>query len=88
VMDGLTATRAIRAYEAQHGRPATPVIAFTAHAFKEDIDKSLAAGCTAHLTKPIKKQALLAALAQATRHAGPAPLPDEAAEGPPADRQS
>ena len=64
VMDGLTATRAIRAHEQRHDLAATPIIAFTAHAFKEDIDKSLAAGCNGHLTKPIKKKALLAALAR------------------------
>ena len=43
-------------------RPNVPVIALTAHAIKEDMDKSIEAGCTAHLTKPIKKQTLLAAL--------------------------
>jgi len=36
----------------------------TAHAVKEDMERSLAAGCTAHLTKPIKKQVLLDALSE------------------------
>ncbi|MGE3774054.1 MAG: response regulator [Gammaproteobacteria bacterium] len=64
VMDGHAATRAIRDLEAATGLPPVPVIALTAHAVKEDMEKSLAAGCTAHLTKPIKKQVLLDALAE------------------------
>lgn len=62
VMDGYAATRAIRAWEREQQRPATPVIALTANAISEDMDKSRAAGCDDHLTKPIKKQTLLAAL--------------------------
>lgn len=63
VMDGYQATRAIRAWEAEQGRSATPIIAFTASAREEDERKSLEAGCTAHLAKPIRKTALLDALA-------------------------
>ncbi len=62
VMDGYAATRAIRAWERVAGRPRTPVIALTANAIKEDMDRSLDAGCDDHLTKPIKKQTLLGAL--------------------------
>ncbi len=64
VMDGLAATAAIRAWEQAQHRTATPILALTANAFKEEIDKSLAAGCIAHLTKPMKKKTLLAAIAQ------------------------
>ena len=64
VMDGHTATREIRAWEAAQGRTAVPIVALTAHAIKEDTEKSLAAGCTAHLTKPIKKQTLLNAIGE------------------------
>ncbi len=64
IMDGHTATRKIRAFEAAHDAAAVPVIALTANAIKEDMDESLAAGCSAHLTKPIKKQTLLAALSE------------------------
>ncbi len=64
VMDGHTATRAIRDFEAASGREPVPIIALTAHAVKEDMERSLAAGCTAHLTKPIKKQVLLDALSE------------------------
>ena len=69
VMDGYTATRTIRQWEAREGKPATPIIALTAFALKEDEQKSIAAGCDAHLTKPIKKKTLLEALS-AWRRAG------------------
>ena len=62
VMDGYTATRAIRSFEMEKGAKATPVMALTANAFKEDVRKSLDAGCTAHLTKPVKKPALFEAI--------------------------
>jgi len=63
IMDGYTATMTIRQWEEQEGRAPTPIIALTAFALKEDEQKSLKAGCNAHLTKPIKKKILLAALA-------------------------
>ncbi len=63
VMDGRAATMAIRQWEHdQHRRP-TPILALTANALKEEADLSLAAGCNAHLTKPIKKNDLLTAIA-------------------------
>jgi CheY-like chemotaxis protein len=62
VMDGLTATGKIRAMELARGRRAVPILALSANARPEDIASSLAAGCTAHLSKPISKQRLLAAL--------------------------
>jgi two-component system sensor histidine kinase/response regulator len=64
VMDGYAATQAIRAWEQAQGKPPTPIVALTAHAIKEDIERSKAAGCTAHLTKPIKKATLLQAIEQ------------------------
>jgi len=63
VMDGYTATRRIRAWERERGRRPTPVIALTAYALKDDMEKSLAAGCDAHVTKPIKKGKLLETVA-------------------------
>jgi PAS domain S-box-containing protein len=62
VMDGLTATRRMRAWEQANDRPPTPIIALTASALKGDREKCLAAGCTAFLTKPIKQEVLLQAI--------------------------
>ncbi len=55
VMDGYSATREIRRWESELGRAPTPIIALTAHALGEHVQKSLDAGCDAHLTKPFKK---------------------------------
>ncbi|BFT29538.1 hypothetical protein D210916BOD24_07140 [Alteromonas sp. D210916BOD_24] len=49
VMDGLTATRAIR----EELQLSLPIIAMTAHAMQQDIDESLAAGMDGHINKPI-----------------------------------
>jgi len=62
VMDGLTATRAIREWEQVNHQPSTPIIALTAAALKGDQEKCMAAGCTAYLTKPIKQEVLLQAI--------------------------
>lgn len=63
-MDGYEATRQIRKWEEAQNRPATPVLALTAFALKEEAQKSLEAGCNAHITKPIKKGTLLELMAQ------------------------
>jgi len=62
VMDGLTATREIRAWEQANDKAPTPIIALTASALKGDREMCLAAGCTAFLTKPIKQEVLLQAI--------------------------
>ncbi len=62
VMDGYTATRAIRAWERSNQRLPVPVIALTAHAFAENERQTMEAGCSEHLTKPITKPRLLAAI--------------------------
>ena len=62
VMDGLTATRAIRKWELANHRPPTPIIALTASALKGDQEKCIAAGCTAYLAKPIQLEVLLQAI--------------------------
>ncbi len=62
VMDGYEATRRLRAFEETTGIPPVPVIALTAYALKEEIQKSLDAGCDGHLTKPIKRKTFLEAI--------------------------
>ena len=71
-MDGYTAARAMRAWERAHGRPRTPIIALTAYAFAEDVEKSRKAGCDAHLTKPIRKAVLFEALEKVAQGFSPA----------------
>jgi PAS domain S-box-containing protein len=65
VMDGLTATRAIREAERRESLPRTPILALTANAMHEHAHQSAAAGADGHLTKPISAEALLAAVAGA-----------------------
>jgi len=63
VMDGYAATKEIRDWERSNKREPTPVLALTAYALQEEIRKSYDAGCSGHLTKPIKKNDLLYAIA-------------------------
>ncbi|MFD2111563.1 hybrid sensor histidine kinase/response regulator [Thiorhodococcus fuscus] len=56
VMDGYEATTAIREQERIEDRAPTPIVALTAFALTADVDKCLAAGCDAHLAKPIRKR--------------------------------
>jgi len=62
-MDGVAATRAIRALPGQIG--AVPIIALTANAEPEDAESYLAAGMNGVVEKPMKPEHLLAALQQA-----------------------
>ncbi len=62
VMDGLQATQKIRSLEGPFSE--LPIIAMTAHALKEDVNKSLAAGMNGHVTKPIDPEALFKALSR------------------------
>ncbi|WP_413580722.1 MHYT domain-containing protein [Bdellovibrio sp. HCB288] len=59
-LDGLQATTKLR----EQGYK-KPIIALTAHALREEVEKSLEAGCNAHLTKPINKSDLLRAIKDA-----------------------
>jgi CheY-like chemotaxis protein len=68
IMDGYTAAKAIRQWEKENGRAAAPIVALTAYALKEETQRSLDAGCTAHLTKPIKKAKLMETIAEQTLH--------------------
>lgn len=69
VMDGLAATETIRAWEREHGKRPTPILALTAHAFAEQHRQSRAAGCNAHLVKPVSKSVLLEAIGTFTAQA-------------------
>ena len=56
-MDGLEATRAIRALERPDAKT-IPIIALTANAFDEDVQRSMQAGLNAHLSKPVDPEVL------------------------------
>jgi PAS domain S-box-containing protein len=64
VMDGYSATRKIRQWETENQLAPVPILALTAHALPEEVIKSLDAGCTAHLTKPIRRAKLIDAIEQ------------------------
>ena len=66
IMDGYSAARRIRQWETENGATPVPILALTAHALPEEVRKSLDAGCTTHLTKPILKATLLAAIEEHT----------------------
>jgi CheY-like chemotaxis protein len=66
IMDGYSAARKIRRWETDNGAKPVPILALTAHALPEEVRKSFDAGCTAHLTKPIRKATLIAAIEEHT----------------------
>ena len=63
VMDGLTATREIRALEREDAG-VIPIIAMTANAYDEDRRKCMEAGMDAHMSKPIDGEVLRKMLVQ------------------------
>jgi len=52
-MDGLEATRRIRAWELEARRPRAPILIVSANCMKEHVDAGRAAGADGHLHKPI-----------------------------------
>ncbi len=60
-MDGLEATRAIRAMD-RPDAASVPIIALTANAFDEDVQRSMQAGLNAHLSKPVEPDVLFETL--------------------------
>ena len=65
VMDGLSATEAIRALPRPDAKT-IPIIAMTANVFDEDVERSLKAGMNAHLSKPIEPELLYKTLENLT----------------------
>ena len=63
VMDGLEAAAAIRKLD-RPDAAAIPIIALTANAFDEDVQRSLQAGMNAHLTKPVDTEHLFQTLGE------------------------
>jgi PAS domain S-box-containing protein len=68
VLDGHSATQRIRQWEADQSRRPTPILALTAHAQTDEVKRCEASGCTAFLSKPIRKATLLAALSKHLTH--------------------
>ena len=60
-MDGLTASMKIRAMDRADAK-SIPIIAVTANAFDEDVQRSLQAGLNAHLSKPVVPELLFSTL--------------------------
>jgi PAS domain S-box-containing protein len=63
-VDGYTATERIRTWERLNDRPPLPIIALTASAFDEDLQRSIHAGMNDFLTKPVPLDTLRAVLAK------------------------
>jgi hypothetical protein len=59
-MDGKDAARAIRSAEAEAAAPRVPIVAMTAHALAGDREEILAAGIDRYMTKPLKRDLLVA----------------------------
>jgi CheY-like chemotaxis protein len=69
VLDGVSATRRIRALEVETGRARTPIVAITANIMAEQIAGYLAAEIDAVVAKPISAHSLLAEIGAALDHA-------------------
>jgi PAS domain S-box-containing protein len=73
VMDGHAAVRAIRNWERDNDRAPTPIVALSAAALGESFISSREAGCDEHVTKPIRKAALLEVIDRTTESGYQAP---------------
>ena len=63
VMDGVTASKAIRAL-ADPALSSIPIVAMTANVFGEDLEREREAGMTAHISKPLHVEQMLSTLAE------------------------
>ncbi|MBF0272460.1 MAG: response regulator [Magnetococcales bacterium] len=59
VMDGLEATRSIRAWEQEMGWKPTIIVALTGHATRCMVEKAQEVGCDLHVSKPVRRNRLL-----------------------------
>ena len=81
IMDGLTATREIRAREDEYFKK-VPILAMSARAFQKDTEECLEAGMNAHIVKPIdptvlyEEMAKFLPVAAETPHVGQSDTPD------------
>ena len=66
-MNGLEATRAIRAFEHCPAESGTPIIAMTANVFADDVKACLEAGMNSHVGKPLDMQVLAAEISRQVR---------------------
>ena len=73
-MDGIEATRAWRAREAETGAPRVPIVAMTANALDEDRVHCLAAGMDDHLAKPVEMDKLAAVMKHWLAEGGKPPV--------------
>ena len=62
-MDGLEATRRLRNEGFKR-----PIVALTAHALQDEVDRSFEAGCNYHLTKPVMRDVLLSLVGELLQH--------------------
>lgn len=81
-MDGKEATQRIRAWEQAQGLAPTRIVALTAHAMTGDGDEIMSFGLDAHLTKPLRKPAIIGEITAACPREARLPLGNEIADLP------
>ena len=62
ILDGYETTRRLRVWENETEAFSVPIVALTAHTSPDHLTRSVEAGCTAHLAKPISKRSLVEAI--------------------------
>jgi len=74
ILDGYGATKMILEWQTSHGQSPTPIVALSGHAMREAQLASLAAGCSAHVAKPVDRAKLLSTVERYARtKTAPAP---------------
>ncbi len=80
IMDGYTAARERREYEAENGLDRIPIIALTANAMAEDRQRCIDAGMDDFVAKPFRKEDLIEVLEKRGRRAGSVAANDDIAD--------